>query len=112
MEDGLRVGTRPVLMTPSLQLAFELGMVIDLAIEDDPGILVAGRHRLSASGDVDNRQPAVRQAHRPLRPETLAVRTAMAEDVPHPTEPFQINRLIGIEVNDSGYAAHGFRRRQ
>jgi hypothetical protein len=36
----------------------------------------------------------------------------MTQHVAHPAQTLEIDRLIGVEVNDSGYAAHIFRRRR
>ena len=51
------------------------------------------------------------QANRTLDPQTLAVRAAMTQHVPHPLEAGVVHVLLRIQLDDAGYAAHDrFRR--
>ena len=98
-------------MTKRFELRSQLRMVVNLAIEDNPGAAVR-RHRLSAAADVDDGQTAMCQTDGAFSPQTFAVGAAVAQDVAHPSQPLDVHRLPGVEINDSSYAAHRFRRRR
>ena len=61
----------------------QLGVVVDLAVVDDDHRPVGVGHRLRAAGDVEDRQPAVPEAHAVADEEAVAVRPAVHDRVGH-----------------------------
>src|SRR5438445_13297093 len=106
MEDCLGIGARAVAMTLLLELCLQLGMVVDFAVVDDPGAVGFVRHRLRASGDIDDRQPSVGQPCRALDPHALSVGTAVTQDVPHSAKSLSLHSVRGLALDDSGNSAH------
>src|SRR6266550_6171926 len=106
MQDGFGVGPGPVPVTRGLELRFEFGMVINLTVKDNPCVLIAGRHRLRAARDIHDRQAAMCETDGTFRPDPFSVRPAVTQHVSHPAQTFDVDRLIGVEVDDSGNAAH------
>src|SRR5207249_3344996 len=81
-------------------------VVVDLAIQDDPHALILVGHGLGAPLEVHDREAPVAEADRPLDPQSLAVRPAMAQDVPHPLEPRLVDGLERIQADDADDPAH------
>ena len=118
-QDDLGVGRRAEAVAERLELAADLGEVVDLAVERDhaPGLGI--QHGLSAGfAQVDDREPPVAEYHlMPVRmPQAVAVRTAVALRVAHPPDPAE--HLVGPAVGRSpafggdtayrsGNSAHG-----
>jgi hypothetical protein len=106
MKDRLVVAVRPVAMAPLFQIRPELGVVVDLAVADNPDALVLVRHRLAAALGIHDRQSPMTQADRTLDEQSLPVRAAVTQRVPHPLEAFLLHALVGIELQDADDAAH------
>lgn len=106
MEDGLRIAAGPVAVSARLKPRTEGGMIIDLAVIDDPDALVLVSHGLVARGDVHDGQPAVSEPHRPFHPEPFAVRSPMEEHVSHPLEACLIHGLTRVQANDANDTTH------
>jgi hypothetical protein len=47
--------------------------------------------------DVDNRQPSMRQSHRAVKKQTLAVRAAMPHHVPHRRQSALVDAITRIK---------------
>src|SRR5205085_11847922 len=59
MQDCFGVSARGVLVTTLFEIGAEKSMVVDLAIEDEPGVFVTTVHRLMTRGrQVDDGEPA------------------------------------------------------
>ena len=87
VNDGLGVGARAVAMAGGFELRPDVGVVVDLAVEDDPDRAVLVRHRLMAGRQIDDAQPPVAE-RRPIVDEfTGVVWPAMRDDVAHPRHP-------------------------
>ena len=87
VEDDLRVGLGAELRPLSLELAPQLDIVVDLAVEGEPQIAVGQAHRLvSGRGRVDDGEPLVRQPELAVAVDAAAVRSAVTEDRRHPFE--------------------------
>src|SRR5439155_19245745 len=83
---GVRGAAEP--MTPALELAPQISMVVDLAVEDDVDTAVLVGHRLVPCGrEVDQRQPAVDELAPVVAVVPLAIRTAVSEQRRHPGGP-------------------------
>ena len=94
-------------MPARLELARQLGEVVDLAVEDHrdrAGLVV---DRLVARGEVDDAQPPVSEPH--ARPEVRAVgvRPAVAQDIRHAAQELPVHRVAGVGEREAGDAAHG-----
>ena len=67
-ENHFGVGRRPEAMTGAFELGAQLEIVVDLAVEDDLQVAGGVGHRLAAHRrQVDDRQPAMAEAHPPVR---------------------------------------------
>ena len=72
-------------MAGAQQLSTQLGVVVDLAIENDTDRVVLVPHRLMATLDVENGETPVTDPKRPtiIREKSLSVRSAMSEGRGH-----------------------------
>ena len=97
---GVRVGREGA--TERLELAAQVEVVVDLAVVGDRVPAVGGVHRLLAVGDVDDRQPPVRQAAGPVDADSVPVRATVLLVGVHALE----QRGVGGEPVVSGDATH------
>src|SRR5215510_12921462 len=89
------------------QLFAQLREVIDLAVEDDAESTVVCPHRLSATCEIQYRQPPVTQIDglTRIRPHPFVIRPAMREGARHPLEIRHGSR--SDEADDSAHADLG-----
>ena len=92
-------------MAASLELLAQLGVVVDLAVDDRGHAAVLGVERLVAARDVDDGQPGVSQRERSDAPQRVAIRTAVAQRLDHPLRRVLARRAGRIE--DCSDPAHG-----
>jgi hypothetical protein len=85
-QDRLRVGAGKEAVALGLELTSEVGMVVDLPVEGDHHFAIGRRHRLGAASEVDDREATMAEAHMRLRMKALAIGTAMADRIGHPTK--------------------------
>jgi hypothetical protein len=97
---GVAVGDERI-----MELAPQLLVVEDLAVEHQDPTSVGRVHRLVRVGQVDDRQPGVGQAHMALPPVARLVGTAMAEDVAHGTEGLLVH-LGPVEPDHPADSTH------
>ena len=93
-------------MPRRLELRPHVGVVVDLAVVDDPHGLVFIGQRLLARRQIDDAEPAVREARVVVVEDAGFVRAAMREDVAHGDEA---RALVGVEPiggDDPCDAAH------
>src|SRR5512146_2170949 len=83
MDNRLGVTFRSVAVAGRFEISAQLLMVIDLAVEDDPDVLVFVGKRLMAGLYVDDAKAPHGQADAPLHEETAVVRTTMNDLVVH-----------------------------
>ena len=110
VDDHLGVGVvgAEAMAAEPLELRPQLGVVVDLAVEDELDRPVLVRHRLvGAVREVDDREPARAEADAPVGgdPGARAVGAAMGERVAHPRDV----RLLDVETapgEGSRYPAH------
>src|SRR5262245_19823279 len=81
-------------------------MVVDLAIEGDPHTLIAVAHRLMTALHVDDREPAMAEPDRTFGPDSLAVGTAVREQIAHAFDAFCRDVPIRVETDDTDDATH------
>ena len=129
LQQHLCVGAGLEVRPTRLQLIPELEMIVDLAVEDDPGTAGPGRHRLEAAvGEIQNGQPPVTQATRaggadsalvgvpeksgaesvrlgPAHDEALAVGPTVRLDVVHALQHAEVYRSA-VQCHDACDAAH------
>ena len=106
VEDCLGIRSRAVPVTPRLEAGPKLGMVVDLAVENDPDSPVLVAHRLLAAADVHDRKAPMCQPGAAVDDQPLSVRPAVRDAVAHPHEPIVLSALAWVELDDAGYSAH------
>ncbi len=87
------------------QLLAQLAVVEDLAVERDVPLRVRRGHRLLGRGEVDDRQPRVREPGRAADPDPGVVGTAVVQRGRHGPQQRRVDRFA-VETPDSGDAAH------
>ena len=83
VDDHLRVGVRVEAVPLALEVAPQLDVVEDLAVEDDPDGLVLVVDRLPAALEVDDREAGVGEAHASVHQGAEAVGAAMLQGPNH-----------------------------
>ena len=84
---------RAELLAARLQLGHQLDIIVDLAVEDQPGVGVGEGHGLEGGvGEVDDAQRAVGQADRPVEVEAVAVGAAVGERGGHALQQRAVGR--------------------
>src|SRR2546421_3771641 len=106
MQDRLGVAAGPIAVTALLEPGPEIGVVVDLAIVDDPHRPILVSHRLTASEYVDNREPAHPQPYRSPDPQPLAVGPPVAQDVPHALQTCFVHGFPRVQLDDPHDPAH------
>ncbi len=101
MHDDFGVAFRAKLMSGSQQSFPEFAVIVDFTVEDDLYRAVFVAKRLSTSGDINDREPAMPQRHaratvRRLvnQKMTFCVRPAMLNSVRHPLQNIARNSLF------------------
>src|SRR5689334_3115567 len=85
------------------------GVVVDLAVEDQPQSLVLVGHRLIAGEQVDDAQATEAEADVGLDVETVGVRPAVAEGVGHRPERRRLHRFRRrAQIDDAADPTHTF----
>ena len=107
MEDGLGVAAAVVSVAAGFQPRAQRGMVVDLAVEDDPDRAILVGHRLMPATHVHDGQAPMSEPHGAVDEQALAVGAAVTKNVPHPLEPRLLHGLVDVELRDAGDAAHG-----
>ncbi len=105
MQNGLAVRAGAEREPSALELAAQLGMVVDLRVRDQRHVIVGIVHRLLAAGEIDDGQPAVSEHCTAAVADPGPVGPAPRERVGHPLdgEPRLGTRR---HVDDSGNPAH------
>ena len=107
MQDGLGVGARPVAVPGPFERRAQRGVVVDLAVEDDPERAGLVGHRLVAALDVDDAQTPMAQMSPGVVIEAEIVRAAMADRVGHsPQGRSGPSLVLGRHRYKSGNPAH------
>jgi hypothetical protein len=81
---GIAVSVKSV--TQRFQLFAKFAIVINLAVENDPGRAIGIVDRLMAAFEIDNRQPAHRQADSLAEIESIVIGSTMTNRIIHPRE--------------------------
>ena len=89
-----------------LQFLAEIGMVVDLAVEDDRQVPVGGRHRLGASGEIDDGESTMAEMDSRFGNDgiPLGIRPAMGQRTGHSLKGLPVTRITGC--NESRDPAH------
>ena len=107
MDHGLDVGAGAELMAPGLELAPQIEVVVELAVEHDPDTTVFVRHRLRAALEVHDAEPTVPEGGvpAPQHPDSAPIRPPMSERLGEPLyERADVAALISGD--HTGDAAH------
>ncbi len=90
-----------------LQLRPQLQVVVDLAVENNPGAAVLVVNWLLTPGKIDNREPAHAQADGPVDVESVVIRTAMPDGIAHAPQQRFIDALT-LAIYNSYNSTHVF----
>ena len=92
VHEHLRVGMGAERVPLALELAPQLGVVVDLAVLDDDAGAVLVRDRLVAAGEVDDREPPGGEGDGAVGVLAGAVRASVDERGAHRSEAFEVGR--------------------
>ncbi len=106
MYDGLGIALRPVTVAMRFKLRAELGVVVDLAVEDDPDGLVLVGERLVASRQINDAQPPVTEYRLRVREDPRIVWPAMGDDVAHLQHARAVIRVQLLRCDESCDSTH------
>jgi hypothetical protein len=107
VEQHLRVARAAEAMAARGERALDRGPVVELAVGSHPHRLVLVRHRLMAARrQVDDREPALRERHAALVPQSVIVGTAMPQDAGLARDQGRIGETPAAIVEDPIDAAH------
>ena len=106
VDDDLGVGVGAEHVALGLQLRLALGIVEQLAVEDDGDALILVEDRLLAVAEADDGKAAVGEAEAGAQQESVVVRAAMPERLRHRVQRGGIRLALAGEVDDSSDAAH------
>jgi hypothetical protein len=109
VHEHLRVAAGREAVAALLEARHQLAVVVDLAVLDDVDGAVLVRDRLVAAGEVDDRQPAHREADGPVEQHAVAVRPAVHEGVVHGGQGGRITAADAVERRLAADAAHAAR---
>ena len=101
---GVAVGGEPV--APRLQFQPQLGVVEDLAVEDDPQAAVLVADGLLARAEIDDGEPGVAQAGLIVQVDAELVRAAVPDGAEHAPERGLGDGAGAAQVAEPGDAAH------
>ena len=107
VHDALGVALGVEHMAQGLQFRNQVLVVVDLAVEDDDDRAVFVEQRLLAGGHVDDRQPAVTEAHAGLDVQAAFVRAAVGLRRVHAAKDAVVDGALAAGVEEAGDAAHG-----
>ena len=101
------VAARGVTVAGLFQSGAQLGMVENLAVEDDPNVAALVAERLMSQREIDNAEAAMAERYKFIAKETAVVGTAVADGAGHPLERFRcaLSGLSGRKTRDSAHSA-------
>src|SRR5215469_8157662 len=106
MDDHFRIRVGVEAMPAPLELASQLGEVIDFSIEDGPNRAVFVENRLMSAGNVDDAEAPHSQAGILLREDAFVVRAAMDDGLAHAVNGYRVDSLSPVRADDSRDSAH------
>src|SRR5260370_36660262 len=80
--------------------------IVDLAVVDDADRPILVEKRLIAGHEVDDRQAAVAEPYPRRKMETVAVRSAMTEDIGHMPQHRPVELALSAIIEHTRYPAH------
>ena len=106
VDEDFGVGAGAEMVPLRLELGTEVGIVVDLAVEDRPHRAVLVRDRLPAIGEADDAQAAVAHAERAAEVEPVLVGAAVRDGPVHGPQQPGVDRPLGVEVEEAADPAH------
>ncbi len=106
MDDGFRVAARAVAVPVGLQPSPQFSVIVNLAVEDDPDIMILVGQRLVAAFHVDNAQPPHGQADIFFDEEALVIGPAMHDAAVHARQHLSLNVPVAFGKEDSADSTH------
>ncbi len=104
---GFGVAARRVTVAGLFQSGPQIGVVEDLAVEDDPNVAALVAERLMAQREIDDAEAAVAERYEFIAKEAAVVRTAVTDGAGHPLERFRraLSGLSGRKTRDPAHSA-------
>jgi hypothetical protein len=81
-------------MTPALQLRAQFLEIVDLAIENDPYLLLAIRHGLVPARQINDRKAPETESQRAGRIIAIVIRPSMRDRIRHSLDRFRIHWFL------------------
>src|SRR5712691_7464945 len=108
VDDRFGVGPGAILVAAPLELLAHIGVVVYLAVENDPDAAVLIRQRLLPGAQIDDAEAPVRE-HRPcIHVETRGVGPPVRDDVAHAHGARRSVLIKRIDCHDSRNPAHDY----
>src|SRR6516164_11027897 len=106
VDDGFRVAPAAIAVPAGFQVWPQLLVIINLAVVNQPDCSIFVRERLLAGLEVDDAQPAHRQAHILGKMETSFIRAPVYDLPVHGLERGAPDLMLGIEIYRATDSAH------
>ena len=90
MHDDFGIGCRGETMTGGTQFIAQFHVIEDFAVEDHPNVAILVGHRLTAAGDVDDRQAGMAERHVFVHVRPGFIGTTVMQPGNHAPQPFRI----------------------
>src|SRR5438132_14355880 len=95
------------MMALTFQLPAQLGIVVDLAVEDNDQFTIGGGHGLTTRGQAHDGQPAMAEEEAPISPPGAGVRPPVAQVVDQ-GRPVLLPWRRAVEAQHPEQTTHGF----
>lgn len=106
MHDDFRIAAGAEAVPERGKLAHQRLEIVDLTVEDHTDRPVFVEDRLIATGELDDREPAMTEPDPRAVMKAGTVRTTMAEKVGHPLQQARIGRPAPTAIENPCYPAH------
>jgi hypothetical protein len=93
-------------MATAEQIATELAVIVNLAIQQHPDRAIFVADRLPASGNVDNAEAAMTEANTGANIDAVVVRPAMPKRVRHAADRCLRNGGVAVSDEDTANSTH------
>ena len=106
MDNHFRVGARPEDVSSLFEFRTQFLEVINLAVQDDPYLLLRVGHRLVPAGQIDNRQPPKAEPNRAVKIVSLVIRATMDHGLGHAPNRVTIHGFVSDKIKLAANTAH------
>ena len=106
VQNRLGIALRRECVSAPQQLAPQVAVIVDLAVEDDDLGPIFVENRLAPAGQVDDAEPPHAQSHGAVHIDTLVVRPSVPDRFAHLPHEERRDRAVPVRVDESYDAAH------